>query len=672
MLNTQTTIAVVGLGYVGLPLAVEFGKRFPTIGFDLSQPKVDAYRALRRSDRRGVGRGRCRGVDAPAVDHRCRGAARRRLHHRRGAHAGRRRRTSRTSGRCCRRERGGRPAPEARRDRRLRIDGLSGRDRRDLRAGDRAALGHAVEARLLRRLLAGAHQSGRSRAHAHEDHQGRRRATRRKRWSASPRCTAASSPPACTARARIKVAEAAKVIENTQRDLNIALMNELAIIFHQIGIDTLEVLEAAGTKWNFLPFRPGPGRRPLHRRRSLLPHAQGRDARLPPAGDPRRAAASTTAWASTSPSRPSSSMIAGAACRCKGAERHRARPHVQGELPRPAQLPRRSTSSASCSRSAPPCTCTIRSPTRTRREHEYGVRAHGVGRPAARRRDRRRRRAPRASRAARWTSSSPSSVPRGLYVDVKCQADAEALRARGITRLEAVMATASTQPQACVRRRARRSPARQAAPLAGDRQRGLHRLASVEALLRLGQDVVGLDNFATGHRRNLDEVRRAVGDDAWRRHTFHRGRHRRSSTPAGAACARRRRRAAPGGAGLGAALDRGSAAHACRQRHRLPQHAGRRARRRRRALRLRRVELDLRRPPRSCPRSRTRSGVRCRRTPSRSSSTSSMPMSSAAATGWSRRPALLQRVRPAAGSGRRLRGGDPAWIDCDARRRRRS
>ena len=55
----------------------------------------------------------------------------------------------------------------------------------------------------------------------------------------------------------IKVAEAAKVIENTQRDLNIALMNELAIIFDKLNIDTVEVLEAAGTKWNFLPFRPG-------------------------------------------------------------------------------------------------------------------------------------------------------------------------------------------------------------------------------------------------------------------------------------------------------------------------------------------------------------------------------------------------------------------------------
>ncbi|WP_261844966.1 Vi polysaccharide biosynthesis UDP-N-acetylglucosamine C-6 dehydrogenase TviB [Aliamphritea ceti] len=55
----------------------------------------------------------------------------------------------------------------------------------------------------------------------------------------------------------LKVAEAAKVIENTQRDVNIGLINELSIIFNRLGIDTLEVLEAAGTKWNFLPFRPG-------------------------------------------------------------------------------------------------------------------------------------------------------------------------------------------------------------------------------------------------------------------------------------------------------------------------------------------------------------------------------------------------------------------------------
>jgi UDP-N-acetyl-D-galactosamine dehydrogenase len=55
----------------------------------------------------------------------------------------------------------------------------------------------------------------------------------------------------------IRVAEAAKVIENTQRDVNIALINELALIFNKLGIDTEAVLQAAGTKWNFLPFRPG-------------------------------------------------------------------------------------------------------------------------------------------------------------------------------------------------------------------------------------------------------------------------------------------------------------------------------------------------------------------------------------------------------------------------------
>ena len=67
----------------------------------------------------------------------------------------------------------------------------------------------------------------------------------------------------------IKVAEAAKVIENSQRDLNIAFVNELSIIFEKLNIDTLEVLEAAGSKWNFLPFR-GNGRWALYWHRSLL------------------------------------------------------------------------------------------------------------------------------------------------------------------------------------------------------------------------------------------------------------------------------------------------------------------------------------------------------------------------------------------------------------------
>ena len=78
----------------------------------------------------------------------------------------------------------------------------------------------------------------------------------------------------------IKVAEAAKVIENTQRDLNIALMNELAIIFDKLGIDTLEVLQAAGTKWNFLPFRPGLVGGHCIGVDPVLPYPQGRNDRL--------------------------------------------------------------------------------------------------------------------------------------------------------------------------------------------------------------------------------------------------------------------------------------------------------------------------------------------------------------------------------------------------------
>ena len=66
-----------------------------------------------------------------------------------------------------------------------------------------------------------------------------------------------SSNPSSKKVSSIAVAEAAKVIENTQRDVNIALINELSLIFDKLNLDTIEILEAAGTKWNFLPFRPG-------------------------------------------------------------------------------------------------------------------------------------------------------------------------------------------------------------------------------------------------------------------------------------------------------------------------------------------------------------------------------------------------------------------------------
>ena len=76
------------------------------------------------------------------------------------------------------------------------------------------------------------------------------------------------------------MAEASKSIENAQRDVNISFVNELALIFDRIGINTYDVLEAAGTKWNFLPFKPGSRWWSLYRGRSLLFSSQSRKPRL--------------------------------------------------------------------------------------------------------------------------------------------------------------------------------------------------------------------------------------------------------------------------------------------------------------------------------------------------------------------------------------------------------
>ena len=88
----------------------------------------------------------------------------------------------------------------------------------------------------------------------------------------------------------IRVAEAAKVIENTQRDVNIALVNELALIFNRLGIDTAGSARGGGQQVEFPAVPARARRRPLHRRRSLLPDAQGAADRLPPGDDPRRPA----------------------------------------------------------------------------------------------------------------------------------------------------------------------------------------------------------------------------------------------------------------------------------------------------------------------------------------------------------------------------------------------
>ena len=253
-MNANTTIAVVGLGYVGLPLAVEFGKRYRTIGFDLSTAKVEAYRkfndptgevppeelraakglvpttdpaALREADfvvvavptpvddahqpdfspllgaSEAVGRNLKRGAIVVFESTVYPGA---------------------TEEICV-------PVIERHANMTWKRDFFVGYSPERINPGDRE---HTLTR--ITKVVSG------------DTPETLERVAEIYGSVISAGVFKASS---------IKVAEAAKVIENTQRDLNIALMNELALIFHKIGIDTLEVLEAAGTKWNFLPFRPG-------------------------------------------------------------------------------------------------------------------------------------------------------------------------------------------------------------------------------------------------------------------------------------------------------------------------------------------------------------------------------------------------------------------------------
>jgi UDP-N-acetyl-D-galactosamine dehydrogenase len=253
-MSQPVTVAVVGLGYVGLPLAVEFGRRYTTIGFDLSETKIAAYRRgfdptgevsesdlaaakglevtsdpgeLKRADfvvvavptpvddahqpdfapllgaSESVGRNLKRGAVVVFESTVYPGA---------------------TEEICV-------PAIERHSGLAWRRDFFVGYSPERINPGDKD---HTLTK--ITKVVAG--DSAETLERVAEIYSS---------------VVAAGVHRASS----IKVAEAAKVIENTQRDLNIALMNELALIFHKIGIDTTEVLEAAGTKWNFLPFRPG-------------------------------------------------------------------------------------------------------------------------------------------------------------------------------------------------------------------------------------------------------------------------------------------------------------------------------------------------------------------------------------------------------------------------------
>jgi len=250
----MTVIAVVGLGYVGLPLAVEFGKRYRTIGYDLSQAKVDSYRRhvdptgeigseeLKAStglepttDPKQIGQADFIIVAVPTpVDvahvpdfsplvssstivgkHLKRGAT---VVYESTVYPGA------TEEVCI-------PLLEQHSGLKWKQDFFVGYSPERINPGDRE---HTLTR--ITKVVSG------------DLPQTLERVAEIYGSVVQAGVYKASS---------IQVAEAAKVIENTQRDLNIALVNELSLIFHRMGIDTQEVLQAAGTKWNFLPFRPG-------------------------------------------------------------------------------------------------------------------------------------------------------------------------------------------------------------------------------------------------------------------------------------------------------------------------------------------------------------------------------------------------------------------------------
>ena len=250
----MTTIAVVGLGYVGLPLAVEFGKQYRTIGFDLSAEKIESYKRfvdptgeVSSADLEASTRLHCStdpaalaeadfivvAVPTPVDEaHRpdftplVKSSESVGRHMKRGAivvyestvYPGA------TEEVCI-------PILERMSGKKWKQDFFVGYSPERINPGDK----ERTVTKITKVVSGDTTQT---------------LETVRKVYGS---IITAGVYPASS----IRVAEAAKVIENTQRDLNIALMNELSIIFHRIGIDTLEVLKAAGTKWNFLPFRPG-------------------------------------------------------------------------------------------------------------------------------------------------------------------------------------------------------------------------------------------------------------------------------------------------------------------------------------------------------------------------------------------------------------------------------
>jgi len=253
-MSATPTVAVVGLGYVGLPLAVAFGRKFPTIGFDLSEAKVAAYREGRdptgevldsafreakkldcTTDPAQLAKAEFVVVSVPTPVDGVRTpdfAPLRSASETVGRHLGKGATVifestvypGATEEVCV-------PIIERASGRKWKKDFFVGYSPERINPGDRE---HTLE-RIVKVVSGDTPETLEKVAALY----------------------AAVIPAGIRKASSIAVAEAAKVIENTQRDLNIAFVNELAIIFHRLGLDTTEVLEVAGTKWNFLPFRPG-------------------------------------------------------------------------------------------------------------------------------------------------------------------------------------------------------------------------------------------------------------------------------------------------------------------------------------------------------------------------------------------------------------------------------
>ena len=250
----ESRIAIIGLGYVGLPLAVEFGKRYDTLGFDINQGRIDELRAGRDSTLE---------VEGAAL-----------------AAAGRLRFSATEDDlRACNVNIVTVPTPidAAKRPDLTPLGKASQMLGRVLKAGDIVVYESTVYPGCTEEVCVPLLERGSGLAFNRDFFAGYsperiNPGDKQHRVTSILKVTSGSTPEAAdfidqlygsiiaagTHKAScIKVAEAAKVIENTQRDLNIALVNDLAILFNKLGIDTLEVLQAAGTKWNFLPFRPG-------------------------------------------------------------------------------------------------------------------------------------------------------------------------------------------------------------------------------------------------------------------------------------------------------------------------------------------------------------------------------------------------------------------------------